>query len=192
MEPASPKTPAPPERARPADAVAAVARSAEALAGRVRGLGVAALVSGAWLWALAAYPFAFRAWWAWALAGAALAAALFPGVVLLLFDLGLRRLLDLPRRLSDALDAGSGHAATVYEAALPVPETRGWRRTWALVKSILDLRRLALESKAMLLEYAALWRLLNPWTLLVVLAALAGALALIGAAALATLIVALF
>ncbi|WP_456424747.1 hypothetical protein [Rhodocaloribacter sp.] len=192
MEPASPETPAPPERARPVDAVAAVARRAEALAGRVRGLGVAALVSGAWLWTLAAYPFAFRAWWAWALAGAALAAALFPGVVLLLFDLGLRRLLDLPRRLSDTLDAGSGHAATVYEAAHPATETRGWRRTWALVKSILDLRRLALESKTMLLEYAALWRLLNPWTLLVVLAALVGALALIGAAALATLIVALF
>ncbi len=192
MEPVSPKMPVSPERARPAEAVAALVRGAEGLAGKVRGVAVAALVSGAWLWALAAYPFAFRAWWAWALAGAALAAALFPGVVLLLFDLGLRRLLDLPRRLSDALDAGSGHAAAVYEAALPASEARGWRRPWALVKGVRDLRRLALESRAMLLEYAALWRLLNPWTLLVVLTALLGALALIAAAALATLIVALF
>ncbi|WP_457651341.1 hypothetical protein [Rhodocaloribacter sp.] len=191
MEPVSPKTPAPPERARLPDAVAALVRGAEGLAGKVRGVAVAALVSGAWLWALAAYPFAFRAWWAWALAGAALAAALLPGAVLLLFDLGLRRLLDLPRRLSDALDAGS-HAVAVYEAALPAAEARGWRRPWALLKGVRDLRRLALESKAMLLEYAALWRLLNPWTLLAVLAALVGALALVVAAALATLIVALF
>ncbi len=88
-------------------------------------------------------------------------------------------------------DEGRVHAATLYETAVRPAGRRGFGRLWAFLRGIRELRRLALESRDLWLSYAALARLFNPWTLLVVAAAVAG-FGLIGVAAVSVLWVILF
>ncbi|GIV58061.1 hypothetical protein GQ464_010635 [Rhodocaloribacter litoris] len=179
------------ERGRLALTVDALARQAGALTGLTRRLALATLAAGAWLWGLAAYPFTFDAVWAWVLAGLGLVFLLAPGVLLWLFDAGLRELTALPARLARTLDTGRTRTADLYATATGTGARGRWW-LWRLVKGVLDLRTLVLDARGLLVQYAALARLLNPWMLAIAVTATVAGAVLIALAALTLLFVALF
>ncbi|GIV58245.1 MAG: hypothetical protein KatS3mg042_1158 [Rhodothermaceae bacterium] len=169
------------------DALARRAGALTSLTGRLAG---ATLAAGAWLWGLAAYPFTFDAPGSEALAAVGLVLLLAPGLLLLLFYVGLRQVAALPGRLARTLDTGRTRTAALYATASAPRAHRWWLAR--LLRGVLDLRALVAESRDVLLQYAALIRLLNPWTLLAVAAAVVLGAGLIAAALLSLPLLLLF
>jgi len=169
-------------------AIRPVAVRAQSVVGKVRALGYVSLGAGAVLWLLFFYPFASTSGWTWVPVGLLLTAFLLPGGILWLFALGLDQLILLPDRLVAMAGMGEVHAATLTDTAIAPTERRWLQRLWRLLRSVVDLRGLILDSKGLLLQYAAVIRLVNPWTLGAVLLAVLASFLLIAAAVLGALL----
>ena len=174
--PPAPVSPGPVASSQPT-VVQALVQRATRLIRPVRSLSTVSVASALWIWGVAAWPFGFTAWWAWALMGIFLVALLLPGALLVVCYLGLREVVNLPEALRTVGDASMTEVGTL-QAATQQPERR---RVWRIGRSLYELGSLAVEAKGLLLGSVALVRMLNPFTLLLLAAStlISGLLALV-------------
>ena len=165
-------------------------RTAVAIVDKVRFLAAASGGAGLWLWAVLFYPFAgFGQGWRLGLALVVLVLLVLPAGVLLLFWAGLRELIGMPDRLVEMAGQGEDRAGDLLESATDTAEPRRYRRAWRFFRSLIDLRGLLLDSKALLLQFTVVARVANPVFIGALLAAFVLSGLLILAAAVALLVV---
>lgn len=151
----------------------AVARVAQSIIGKVRGLALYAALSAVWLWIalfvlLGSLEHTIVALTAVLVGGA----FLLPPAVLYLLTLGLDGLMHLPSRVAEMASAGQAQAR---ETLRPAPEETAPQRWWRIGKVIAGLwkmRELVIDYKVVLVRYAAAVRLLTLPGLMLVLGAL--------------------
>lgn len=165
---------------------------AKTIVGTVTTFAGVSLVAGMWLWGLLFYPFVYERWWTWTLVGLVGLVFLLPSGLLYAFVLGLRQLIELPEELVARTSQGEMQAQQAYHAAVQDPSPQRVRRFGRLLRSVWELRSLVMDSKGLLIQYAALVRLVNPFSLLLLLGALVAGVVLVGSALLGTLLVAVF
>lgn len=156
-------------------ALARVEAFADGVAGRTRVWGWLALLAAPAIWAIALQKWVFDSW------GAALAwlPVLFllaiPGFVLLGFGKRVKRLTDLPARVSSEIGEVVSGARDGIAAEIEGVKTSGIGGLRSLVGSLKDLRSYGSDIKEIVAGVTGTVRLLNPIYLLVVLGAAVGA-----------------
>ena len=162
--------------------------------GLVRFTRRAAIAEGAGalvLWMIVARP--LQAETGSLLAGIAfLCLLLLPGAVLWLFYTGLSGIASLPDALEKSARNGTRQGRDLLAVAREAAARPGWRSGWNVIRSILELRSLAVRTKSLLLGLGIVLKLrfLNPLFLVVVLASFAASVAVVGLACLALLLAA--
>lgn len=152
-------------------AFSAIASAARGTLRSARVFALAVSTAALWIWGWTLWPFDFERWWSVVLAVAFLVFLLTPPVVLWVFVIGLRQLANLPAELRGKTAEGRELLSRVG-ADLAGRELQSKRRlTFRLGKSAYALWALILDSKGMLLQYAGLVRLANPFSVLIGLAA---------------------
>jgi hypothetical protein len=154
-------------------AITVIVSTAGTLRRSLRVFAIATTVSALWLWGWTLWPFAFAHWWSIVLAVLFLVLLLAPAAVLWLFVAGLVQLAGLPAELRGKTEDGKELLASVRTNLVgDAPDSAG-RRTLRIGRSAYALWSLVLNSKGLLLQYAGLVRLANPFSLVIGLAAIA-------------------
>ena len=140
------------------------------------------------LWGILFIPFSMDNAWSYAFAVLLLALLCIPAGILLLFHAGLQSVIALPRRLLEKAGVGEASTRSVIQSLRANSPDQVESSKRKLLGTFVELRELVLESKEMLIEYAAILRLANPLVLGIVgIATVAGFC--VGIAALIALIV---
>ncbi len=152
-------------------ALARVEAFAAGVTRRTRFWGVVALLAGPALWALVLYRWVFDSWRAALAWSPVLLALLVPGLVLLGFAGRVRRVADLPDRVSGEVAAMVSEARDGVAEDLQGVKTSGMAGLRSLVGSLKGLRAYGDEAREIVSAAAGTVRLLNPVYLLVVVGA---------------------
>jgi hypothetical protein len=136
----------------------------------VRLAALGTLAAGFAFWGILIGPMAFSAWWQIALAGLLLVICLLPALVLGLLYFGLRQLVDLPTNARESVKRGWNQAAGVARTARADDLSKAGRGL-GLFRGLWLLWKTVSESRDLLMGAAALARLANPVSLVIVLAA---------------------
>lgn len=143
------------------------------------------------LWGCLFIPFSIDSSWSYAFAALLLVVLSVPSGILLLFYAGLKSVVALPGRLLEKAGVGEASARSVMQGLRASVSEDAETSKRKLLSTFVELRGLVLESKDMLIEYAAILRLANPFVLGIVgIASIAGIC--IGFAALIALFVRIF
>jgi hypothetical protein len=154
----------------------------EGIIGRVRGLAGVYAAAAAVLWGVIFLPIYSDNLVYYGFIAVVLIGLLTPALILLLFYFGLKSVIALPGRLLEKAGLGETQTRTLWEHARLSNRQTPARRTGKLLGTLFEMRSLILDSKGMLLEYAALVRLANPLVLgLVGVAVVSGFFVLAGA-----------
>lgn len=141
-----------------------VVQVAEAIVDKVRVQMLLALGSGLWVWGLIFFPFtAFDRVWVIVLGVVVLAVLLAPALVLWMFWAGLHELTRIPDKLVAMAGEGEGHTDVLLNTMAGGTEMRKTHRLWRFFRTVLDLRTLILDSKGLLLQFAVVARVANPF-----------------------------
>lgn len=167
-------------------------RLAGSLVGAARRLAVLSTLAAAWLIALLVFALGGLATGPRIALGMAIGGLLLaPPVLVFLFWLGLRELLDLPRRLIERADAGKEQALELVRTAAAPRSVMSRRGLGRIFGSVARLREILGESRLLLLQFSAVARLMNPAFFVALLVSVAACWVLILAALVTALIVAL-
>lgn len=150
---------------------------AEASISGIRNLALVSFLSATWIWGWALGPLTFGSRWGAGLGILVLLLLLAPSAVLGLGYWGLREIRSLPARVRRAFEEGSARAGTAWRETRTETPRRG-RGLWRIVKGLREIWSLVSDSRETLLAYVALARLANPITLIAMLAAIFGTVAL--------------
>ena len=146
-----------------------IVEKVESIIGKIKGLAWIYLISAVGLWAMIAF-FSTTNVMPWLVSLSVLGLVLFalPSVILFLFYGGLKSIVNLPTRLLKKAGTGEENARNMLASARLSNAAPSSERAGTILRSLFDLRSLVLESKGMLLEYATLLRLANPFVLALV------------------------
>ena len=148
----------------------------------MKGLAWIYLAGAVVLWLVLAAPGGMEVSWLLGFSLMGLILLMLPSGILFLFFAGLNSVSKLPARLMEKAEVGETQARSMLETARASELSTSSERGGKLLRSLFDLRKLVLESKGMLLEYAALLRLANPFILAIVgLATVFGFFVVVGA-----------
>ena len=181
--------PAPPEiqeeipSSRMASLIEPVARGARSFVGFFGWMSGLSLAAAGLLTLVTFLPFGAFAVWKVAALVVTLLGLSIPGLVLLIFRFGLLEVVELPERLATAATGMIVSSRQSY-TAMSEPANGKLARLVILVRTLVDIRSLLLQSRDMALRSTMLVRVANPIVLVVVLASLVVSVILIAAATL--------
>ncbi len=164
-----------PEFRQPAGAVATVlepvARYASSVVGFFGTFAVMAGLAGAVMWLIIFVPFAPVSVWKIVAAILTAGVLMIPAAVLGVFWIGLGQLVELPARLADTAGqlGDQGRQALASISAPPAGKKGKLRRVLPLVRTLVDVRSLLMESRELMLQAIVLVRVANPIMLVFVL-----------------------
>ena len=165
-------------------------QKARLLAGIVRWVALGAAAVAVWLWAVVVMLAAPEGWGG-VLVGALLVVLLGPAAILGVFYWGLYDLMKLPERLALQVERGRTQA-TSRPADVPSASRGISGRFYGFLQRLWRLRSMLLESRALLIRYGAMVRLVTPFFVLLVVGAVVVSGLMIPVAAIATLVLLLF
>ncbi len=154
--------------------ILAVVRPAAEMARRFTGffgaLAGASMSAAAIVWLALFIPFGPVAVWKIVLAVVSLVLLLAPGGLLLLFWFGLKQLMRLPDQLRSSAGQLAASGKNVLASGTPgTANDKRMGRLILLLRSLVDVRSVLLDSREMLVQAVVLVRMANPISIIVVI-----------------------
>ncbi len=171
------------------EAVQPIISKVQRIVGKVQGMAWVYLAGALVLTGTLFVPFSSTSTLMYGLALLVLLLFSVPSAILFLFHAVLQSVISLPGRLLEKAGIGEASARTVMQAVRADDKTPVDQKKGKVLRTLVDLRNLVLDSKGMLMEYTALLRLANPFILGIVAAAVVVGFGIVAAAVIALLIV---
>ncbi len=148
--------------------------------------GIAAVV----VWLLIFAPFTALSVWKILFAAVTAGVLLIPAAILGVFWIGLRQLVALPARLAETAGQVGDQGRRALASISPTPSAQKGRfqRVLPLIRTLVDVRSLLMESRELMLQAIVLVRVANPIMLVIVLLSAVAGFVLIAVAAVAGLL----
>lgn len=147
------------------EAVQPIIERARRITDKVRGMAWVYLAGAVLLTGTIFLPFSSTSLLVYGFAVLVLLLLSVPSIILFLFHAVLESVIALPGRLLEKAGIGEASARTMLETVRSRDAGTVDQKKGKVLRTLVEVRKLVLDSKGMLLEYSALLRLANPFIL---------------------------